>query len=69
MRFFTTLVILFITSCSITYANECEHPVVVAVIDTGIDAKHELIKDHLWQNPSSKLHFMDGMNISIQEIR
>jgi subtilisin family serine protease len=57
MRFFTTLVILFITSCSITYANECEHPVVVAVIDTGIDAKHELIKDHLWQNPSSKTPF------------
>lgn len=35
--------------------------IVVAIIDTGIDVNHPLIKDHLWVSPSGGLH---GWNFS-----
>lgn len=31
-----------------------KHEVVVAVIDTGIDPKHPIIKKHLWKDPKTK---------------
>jgi subtilisin family serine protease len=56
MRFFTKLIIFFITSLSLAHAD-CKNKIVVAVVDTGIDAEHDLIKGHLWQNPSHREKF------------
>lgn len=37
-----------------------ERDIVIAIIDTGIDVKHPLLKDHLWVNPNIKKNGKDN---------
>ncbi len=43
-----------------TSFTEEPHDIVVAIIDTGVDITHPLIKDHLWTNPREKENGKDN---------
>ncbi|MGE5086672.1 MAG: S8 family peptidase [Bacillota bacterium] len=36
------------------------HDIVVAIIDTGVDVNHPLIRDNLWTNPNEKMNGKDN---------
>ncbi|MFS4460442.1 S8 family peptidase [Bdellovibrio sp. HCB2-146] len=50
--FFLALFILL--SLSIATDAQEDRDIVVAIIDTGVDIEHPLIRDHLWKNPKEK---------------
>ncbi|MGZ3768124.1 MAG: S8 family peptidase [Bdellovibrio sp.] len=54
-KLFTTKKIFFISvlicAHSAAALSKKEKDIVVAIIDTGVDVNHPLIKDHLWTNP------------------
>ncbi|MEK2690764.1 S8 family peptidase [Bdellovibrio sp. GT3] len=40
--------------------NEPDRDIVIAIIDTGVDINHPLIKDNLWLNPKEKINGQDN---------
>ncbi|MGZ3772584.1 MAG: S8 family peptidase [Pseudobdellovibrionaceae bacterium] len=55
------LVVLFFLGISLSsFASSSEKDIVVAIIDTGVDINHPLIKDHLWSNPLEKNNGKDN---------
>lgn len=57
----TALLIPFLFSLPISVSSASEsRDIVIAIIDTGVDIQHPLLKDHLWMNPGEKNNGSDN---------
>lgn len=52
--------VLALTFSLATLAQPQDRDIVVAIIDTGIDVDHPLIRDHLWTNPREQKNAIDN---------
>ncbi len=56
-----TKILFFPLLLSLSLSAQAEdRDIVVAIIDTGIDVNHPLIKSHLWVNPNEKANGSDN---------
>lgn len=56
LLFFT----VFISSLTEAVSENQKRDIIVAIIDTGVDVNHPLIRDHLWNNPKEKNNKKDN---------
>ncbi|WP_291516422.1 S8 family peptidase [Bdellovibrio sp. ArHS] len=48
-----------VTQAQASIADSKDRDIVVAIIDTGIDINHPLLRDHLWVNPQEEKNTLD----------
>ncbi|WII71533.1 S8 family peptidase [Bdellovibrio sp. 22V] len=56
---FPKLFVLFLLLVFTINAFAKDRDIVVAIIDTGVDVHHPLIREHLWENPREKMNLYD----------